>query len=373
MEIVILGWWVLEVTNNPWLVGLMGGFRFWPSLLGPFGGVVADRFDRRLVLLGAQGIVAGGSLLLLTLAWLGRLEVWHTFAVILVAGMARTLDNATRQTVIGDLLPRERLINGMALNQVAMNGTAILAPPVGGLLYKFWGLGSGFLAIAALYVLGLCFTYGLPSLPVSPAKVGESPWRRLIDGLDFVRRDEMISALMWLAAIANLCGYPLAYGFLPVFARDVLGTDSVGLGILAGAIGAGSVAGSVLLASVRGVGHRGRFVIGTMLFWMAVLIFFAFSRSFAVSLVLLVLIGAAASLSMSTVAAMLMDSSPIPIRGRVMGVRMFAIVTLPIATTVMGAAIGLLGAPLTLIATAGLGAALTGLVTVRLPSLWHRA
>ncbi|HEX2171055.1 MAG TPA: MFS transporter [Dehalococcoidia bacterium] len=376
MEILILGWWILEVTDNPLLVGVIGGFRWWPSLLGPFGGVLIDRFDRRRVLLLVLGIVTGGAGFLLALSALGRLEVWHTFAVALIAGTARTVDAATRQAVIGDVLPRGRIISGIALNQAALNGTAILAPPIGGLLYKYVGFASGFAAITGLYALSLVLAHGLPALPVGAAKAGESAWRKLIEGLDFVRRDEIISALLWIAAIANLCGFPLVYVMLPVFARDILGTDSAGLGVLTGAIGAGALLGNLTLGSIRGVGHRGRFVLGTMGLWMALLAAFALSRSFALSLVLLCLIGAASSTSMATLAARLMTGSPIDVRGRVMGVRMFAIATLPVATTAMGGAMELIGRPagppLTLILTAGLGAALTGLVAVRLPGIWRR-
>lgn len=370
---LILGWWILETTNSPFLVGLMGGFRFWPSLIGPFGGVVADRFDRRNVLLVVQGITAASGILLILLALFGWLEVWHAFAITLVNGTARTLDNATRQAAIGDLLPRERLINGMALNQAATNGTAILAPPIGGLLYDHLGLASALAGTAALYVLGALFTYGLAPLPVGARKAGESIWRNLLDGLDFVRQNQVVAGLMWMAAIANLCGYVLAYGMLPVFARDVIGTDASGLGVLTSALGAGALAGSLLLSLLRSVGHRGRFVTLMMFFWMAVLIAFALTRSFAVALVLLVLVGVAANLSMSTVAAMLMDASPVALRGRVMGVRMFVIVCLPIATAAAGRLTEISGAPPTLIATAVLGAILTGLVTLRLPGLWRRA
>lgn len=372
MEILILGWWILETTDNPALVGAIGGGRWWPSLFGPFGGVIVDRFDRRLVLLTGQTILLGGAAVLLVLAILGHLEVWHTFAVALAAGFARTVDTATRQAVIGDLLPRERLINGMALNQAAMNGTAILAPPVGGLLYKYFGFTSGYTVIVVLYAVSIFFAFGLPTLPVVATKARETVWQRLREGLNFVRRDEVISGLMWIAAIANLCGFPLVYVLLPVFARDILGTDAAGLGILTGAVGAGSLTGSLVLGSVASVRHRGRLVVGLMFVWMAMLVLFALSRSFPVSLALLGAVGAAASISMSLVAALLMDGSPIAFRGRVMGVRMLAIATLPVATTIMGAAILVLGAPLTLIASAALGAALTGLVAYRLPGFRRR-
>lgn len=372
MEMLVLGWWILEVTDNPLLVGLMGGFRFWPSLIAPFGGVLVDRVDRRAILIVVQALVALAGCAMLALAWTGRLEVWHAFALTLFNGTARTVDNATRQVAISDLLPRKRLISGMALNQAANNGTAIVAPLIGGFLYNRLGVTSGFAAIAALYLLGVFATWSLPALPVA-RKAGESVWRKLIEGLDFVRRDQVIAALMLMAAIANLCGYTLGFGMLPVFARDVLGTNSEGLGVMTSAVGAGSLAGSLILGSIRGVGHRGRFVIGMMFVWMVVLVLFAVSRSFVVSLALLALVGAAGSLSMSTVAAMLMDGAPMAIRGRVMGVRVFVIVTLPIATTTAGALTGGLGAPLTLALIAGIGAALTGLTVARLPGLWLRS
>lgn len=372
MELLVVGWWMLEVTNNPFLVGLIGSFRFWPSLIGPFGGAFADRFDRKVVLIVVECFVAGGGLVLLTLVLLGRIQVWHTFAVTLAAGIARVIDNTTRQTVIGDVLPPARVGNGTALIYLASSGTAILAPPIGGVLYKSFGLGSGYVMIAFIYCLAIVFTLGLPPIPMSATKAGKSIWRGVVEGLDFVRRDDLTLALMWIAAIANLCGYPLVYALLPIFARDLLGTDSVGLGLLTGAIGIGSIAGSLFLASARGIWHRGRLLFAMMILWMAVLIVFAFSRSFALSLGLLVLVGVASGLSMSTVAAMLMDGSPIAFRGRVMGVRQLAILTLPIATTLMGAVIGTWGPTVTLLSSAVLGIVLTGITLNRLPRLWYR-
>ena len=371
MELLALGWFVLQETNSAFLVGLVGAVRWLGMIFAPFGGVIADRVSRRNLLLAVEGVMLASSALIGALAMTDRLTTGPLVVIMLVAGLARAFEQTARQTLVGDLVERDSLTGAVALVQAAMNGSAVLAPTVAGIMFGSAGVAGCYALVSVLLSGAVIATALIRGVPATTPVTGPrpSPLRSLAEGARFVRRSPLVAALLWIAAIVNLCGFPLTFAMLPSFARDTLGTDSTGLGVLMSSVGVGALAGNLTIGTRGHVRGRGRLVIITTLAWMAAIALVSVMRWLPLAVLALVLVGACSAVSMALVAALLLGATPESLRGRVMGVRMFAIATMPPGVLAAGWLIQQAGVSLTLVLFAAVGALLTVAVAVRLPQL----
>lgn len=347
-DVVAAGWLVLERTGSPFQVGLLGACRFAGWALTPLTGVIADRVDRRRLLLLAQALYAAPAAVLLVLIVTETLQVWHVFTAVLLRGMAFSLDYPTRNALLLDLVGKGDLLNAMGLNRAASYLTAVMGPILGGSFIASLGFDWVYSLITAFCVtnLGVLFWMRKVEAPVS-SKAG-SAWADLAEGWRQVRADRTVTAVLVMAALANLLAFPLAHAFMPVFARDVLNVGAGGLGFLTAAIGAGALAGSLSVAWLGGERREASLVRVSFVAWPLVMLGFAFSSQYHLSLALLLGVGVAEAISMVSSTTLLLRSVSDEMRGRVMGVRGLAVATLPFGNLLAGALIGRLGAPFTL-------------------------
>lgn len=372
IEVLVLGWYVLLTTDSPRLVGLVGAARWGGMLLAPFSGVLADRVPRRTLLIIVQVMALISSLTVGLLALADLLTTPLLVAAVLLGGVARAFDQTIRQTLIGDLVSRDRLTSAVAMVQIAMNGSAILAPLAAGRLFGVAGVGGCYVVMSLLILYAISATSLLRPTPVAPVNTAISPLRSLLDGIAYVRRTPVVASLLLIAAVANLCPFPLTFAMMPSFARDVLGVGAGGLSVLLAGAGVGALAGNLVMSGFGNIRRRGPLVIGAMLAWMLTLALFSFSRWFPLSVALLVLFGACQAVSMSMVAVLLLNITPAELRGRVISVRMFAIATLPLGAVIAGELIQRFGAPSTALVFAAGGSLLTVIVAVLAPDLLRR-
>ena len=285
MEAMILGWYVLVLTDSATIVGLVGAARWGGMLLAPFCGVLADRRPRRTLLIIVQSVSLTSMATAALLAATGRLSLPFLITAVLVAGLARAFDQTVRQTFVADLVDRERLTGAVALVQMAMNGSNIIAPLIAGRIYGFSGVAACYAVISALTLCAVLATSGIQSRAAgSVENRGVSPLRSMGEGLSYVRRTPIVGALLWIAAIANLCPFPLTFAMLPSFSRDVLHVGAGGLSVLLAAAGTGALLGNLVLGSLGLVRRRGIISLTGTFAWMAVLVLFGLSRSYPISL-----------------------------------------------------------------------------------------
>ncbi len=369
MEVVVLGWLVLELTDSPFLVGVASAFRFIGWSLGPLGGALSDRIERRRLLLVAQSINTITALGLLTLLATGWLQVWHIFAAVLVAGTTYAFDYPARFAMIGDVVESGDMLNAVAVNRAAQNITAVVGPVLGGSLLLLVGFSGAYGLVAALYVANVVAVLSLSRTPVARSEERESVWQGLRQGLGYSLREPNIRAVLMLAALANLLGFPLSHALMPVFARDVLDVGAGGLGLLIGAIAAGALMANLGLASLRHPRRRGRLLALGFILWPVMLVGFALSSWYPLSLGLLFAGGIFQDVAMVSSATVLLTSVSGEMRGRVMGLRGLAVTTLPAGSLVAGALTERFGAPMTMMLFGVAGVVLMGGVLLTAPRL----
>ena len=320
MELLALGYLVLRMTDSPFQVGLIAVFLNIPRpFFSLFAGLVADRLDRRRVLIGVHAIYSVISTVLLLLLVVGAVEPWHVFIAIFLQGSAKVLDDPSRRTAIFDLAGRERLASAMSLETINNNSGKIAGPLIGGVLIASTGFVGSYAAILVLDAVSLLMIsrLKLPHIPLSQGTTVQV-WRSLREGLGHSMSNRMVLGVLSMSLIMNSLVFPIQY-FIPVIASDLLMVGPTLGGLLGSAEGIGNFLGGVILAVRRNVGQYGRvFAIGALLVaFMVALV--AWSPWFAVSFSLLLLGGlgqAGFSTMQSTI--LLLESAP-EMRGRTMG------------------------------------------------------
>jgi MFS family permease len=371
METIVVAWMVLEMTNSPFWVGLVGAMRFAGVVLTPLAGMAADRISRRNLLVYSQalGILLAASMLVLLLA--GMLEVWHIIVLTLLRGINFAFDFPVRYALVVDLVSPKEQLNAVSLNRASSDVTAALGPVAGGALIVLLGYAGAFWLMLALSVTNLVFVLFMDDSPTPETKGEETLWSSLKEGFRLCRRDNAIMGVLGLACAANLFGFPLIHALLPVFAKQVLGVGPAELGLLGGAIGTGAFVGSLLLAWKGSRTEGNIFIWASFLFWFVTLILFAMIPYYGFSLLLLVAIGGGQAVAMVTTTAYLLHRATPEMRGRIMGIRGLAIIPLFLGNLAGGALTGWLGAPTALVIFGVAGILSTVVLCLRLPSLHH--
>lgn len=367
IESIVGTWLILEMTDSPFLVGLLGVCRFLGMLLGPFCGMVCDRYDRRRILIAVQVAYGSTSLIVMGLFLTGWLVPWHLFVYTIIAGVSYTFDFSTRYVVVADIVEARHLVPAISIVFVLQSSTAVLGPLLGGSLLDVIGPGGCFALVTASFVLSLAALLRLKATKRLAPRIGESMWRNLADGFSYVRKDRSLLAMMLFAAVANFFLFTYYYTLTPIFARDILHTDASGFGQLMAAVGFGSTIGSVITAWRSREGASGKLIVIAMLAWPVMLIGFAVSRVFGLSLLLLAIVGFGQGMSMALIQSLMLVWSSEEMRGRVSGIRALAIGFLPLGNFLTGAWAGLWGATLTLIVNA-----VAGMLSIALITAWAR-
>lgn len=348
MQSVAQAWLVYRLTDSAFLLGLAGFLGQIPVFLfAAFGGALADRTDRRRILVATQ---AAAMLLAGTLAWLtltGRVEVWQILVLAAVLGIVNAFDIPTRQSFIFDLVGRDDLMNAIALNSSMFNAARIAGPAVAGALIVAVGEGWCFFVNAVSYIAVIA-SLGVIRMPAKArAPIAGSMFSSIAEGLSFVERTAPIRALLLLLGLVSLVGMPYAV-LMPIFADRILHGGASELGLLMSASGLGALCGALVLAARRGLRGLGAWVVYSCAAFGAGLIFFAFSRSLWLSAALLVPVGLFVMIQMASSNTLIQSMTPDHLRGRVMAVySMMFMGMAPVGALLAGALANTLGAPMT--------------------------
>jgi len=323
MQKVAQSWLVLELTDSAWWLALDSFVGEIPLLLFTLiGGVVADRLDRRRLLLASQIVQMSSAFALALLVWWGRAGIWHILALSFVSGCAQAFGGPAYQSLIPSLVSKAHLPNAIALNSIQFNIARAIGPLIAG-----WALYR--LGMAACFTLnGLSFLVvigALLSLRVRHVASGapRHMWEEMKGGLRYVRASAELRALTALAFGTMFLGIPLLT-FLPVIARDVFGGGVGDYSLMMTWSGAGSIAGALVVAWLGKFRHMGLVALVVQVVFGVLVVAFALSRVLWVSHAILLLAGAMLIVSMSLVTSLVQLIAPDALRGRVMSIYMVA-------------------------------------------------
>ncbi len=286
---VAVAWQVYEITNSPFQLGLTGLFRALPvMILSLPGGVLADRMDRRKLLIITQSLAALLALALGLLTSTGEIRVWHIYTVTFLSGAVGIFDAPARTAMIPALVSAEQLASAYALNITWRQIATLGGPFIGGVVISVLGISPAYYIDAGSF-LAVIICLAFMRRQVKPAREEkESPLQSVRAGFNFIRENSVILGLMSMDTCVQFFG---AYrSMMPAFARDILGTGPAGLGALLGVPALGALAGSGMVLAAGNPRRKGRLIIGVTLLYTIGLICFALSRSLTLSLLIVSLL-----------------------------------------------------------------------------------
>ena len=346
MQIVAQSLLVIDLTHGSAValgtVSLAQALSF--LLFVPIGGSAADRFDKRRLLLLTQSALMGLAILLGVLTATGVIRFWMIPLVAFVSGATLSFDQPARNALITSLVPKENLMNAVALQSAVFNGASILGPALAGLALGRVGYAGNFFLNAGSFLAMLA---ALLLLRTSPGQETPKSSGNLLDSvrevLRYVRRDAVLPSVISAYGALLFFG-PSAALMLPLFARQVLRAGPTQLGILFSAVGAGTVLSALILASLGDLRYKGRLVFGSILLWIVALAMLGLSGSLLVSVLALFILGAAQNTAGATTITLLQTRVPPEMRGRAMSLNTLLIMCVrPLGDFPAGAVIGVLG------------------------------
>jgi MFS family permease len=347
MQSVAQSWLVYRLTASALLLGSAGFASQIPVFLfAPLGGIAADRFNRRKIVICTQIASMLLAFVLAALTLTNKVQVWHVFVLAGLLGVVNAFDIPGRQSFLVEMVGKEDLMNAIALNSSMFNGARVIGPAIAGILVAKIGEGWCFLANGVSYIAVII---GLLMMRVQsrPRAAMASPLEHMMEGFRFVNKTAPIRALLMLLGVVSLVGMPYVV-LMPIFADQILHGGARGLGILMGATGVGALLGALTLAFRQGVKGLARWVAWCSGGFGASLMVFSLSHKFWVSVILLLPVGYTIMLQMASSNTLIQVMVPDALRGRVMAVySMMFMGMAPIGALLGGALAERLGAPLT--------------------------
>ena len=318
MQFLILGWLVLELTNSPSQLGLVIAIYGAPNLaLLMFGGIFADRVDRRWMLFYSQTIVAALIFGVATLTLYQLISIWHIYGIAFILGTIQGVNMPARMAIVPDLVGRDDILNATSLNMAVFNTGRIMGPSLAGWIIQHVGMGH------ALYFNALCYALGCVCLLMMSGVESRS------QNKDANMLRDFWAGIRYVASTPiafTMVGLSFAFGFfgaayvqvLPAFGKEVLRLNADGAGFLLTVAGIGSLAGNIYLASLGNTKNKNWLLLGMIILFGVSLFFFALSPIYIVSLVLLFFTGVGFTGFISMGTAILQISTPPELRGRMM-------------------------------------------------------
>ena len=346
MQRVALSWLVLEMTDSAFYVGFVDAVSMLPILVFTlYAGVLADRFSKRNVVVVTQSAAMVLAFVLTGLVFADIVVLWHVIVLATLVGLTHAFDIPARHALMVDLVGKSDLTNAIALNSSAFNATRVVGPAIAGVIIGVVGVGLCFFlnGVTYLAVIAALVAIRLPAFrrPVARA----SPFRDIREGFRYVMADERSRTMVVNIATFSIFGLP-AFVLMPVMARDVLGRGAEAYGWMMSAVGVGALAGALGLAVFGHRVPRGRYLSTAAAAFGALVILFAVSRSLAVTLAVLVLLGFAMIIMTALTNTLLQTIAPDELRGRVVSLYAWAFLGLgPFGALQAGVVAERLGTP----------------------------
>lgn len=317
MQFIALGWMILLISNSPFLLGLNGFLAQIPSLVFALpGGTIADRLNRRKLMLITQTSMMLLALLLAVLTSIHKITIADILAISFLTGIASALNYPAYQALIPDLIPREDLMNGIALNSAQFNMSRAIGPTVAGLAMGALGAAACFY-LNSVSFLALIVTLLMITIPPVQNSGSARFWDSMLDGIRYLNEHRMVIVLLTVPAFLSLLGLPFIV-LMPAIARNLIGVRASGLGFLMGGAGLGAVAAALLIAARGTSGHRGRIILTSATIFSVSLILLSRAHTFWAAFLLLAIMGGTIVGTLTLTNTTLQMTTPPELRGRVM-------------------------------------------------------
>lgn len=348
MMMVSLGWMVLEMTDSPLSLGMIWATRSAPYLLfGMLAGAVADKVDRRRLLIWMFVLLAVSAGVMGALISRDWVQLWHIFLFSFVIGLISTFAMTARQTLVVDIVGQEDAMSSLSMNAVAMRIMGVVGGGAAGAVIKLLGMAWPFYIMVIAYLVGIIALLLIRGVVRKESSGQQSIRGNFTEGLRIIYKNKIVRTLMVMAIICEVFGFSYMV-VVPVFARDILNVGVVGLGMFSAAQSLGGLLAVLGLASLGNYKRKGWLILAVFLLFGVFLVFFSQSPWYPMSLLLVGLVGGMAAVFDTMQHTLLQLSVTEEQRGRAMGIWQLSIGFGPIGHLAVGVIAGLIGVQLAL-------------------------
>ena len=346
MQMITRGWLVLRLADDsPFALSIvMMAFALPMTFMSPLGGALADRIPRKFMIMFSQGGTVLMTLLLATLDLADLIRFWHLLIIGMVNGSLMAFNMPSRQAIISDIVPVDKLMNAISLNSSGMNLTRIVGPALAGVLIIFISTAGVFYIIAGLFLCSVLSIAMIDTRGKKKDRVRKGLTSDIREGLSYVFSDSTISGLIITLFMPALFGFTY-FALLPAWGREALDVQSDSLGLLMMVMGIGSLTGTLILASMGKFRRRGALLLVFAFAWGIGLAIFSQADSYRMAMPLLFIVGLLSAIFMSLNMTLIQVYSKETMRGRVMSISMMTFGAMPLSVVPFGALAERIGTP----------------------------
>ena len=344
MQVMAQGWVMSTLTNKAILLGMVNFAAGIPTLaLTMIGGSVADRFDKRKILIVAQVVQI---VLAMVLGWLvmgGQIQIWHVMVMAALLGICIAFEMPAINALVPELVKRDEIAAAIALDRSVFHGSRLVGPSIAGWMVSQWGAATAFFANAISFIALIIALLSIPPRKEGTKEEEEQRRSGIMDGFRYVKSDRIMISMIALIALTTIFVFPVISVMLPLYVRNVLQLGPAEMGWLMAVSGIGALAGALGLLSIAPV-NRFRFMTGNAIAVAAALFSMAQSRSFWLTAISMCLLAIGLSMNFGLANTIVQERAPGPLRGRisaVFGLSFFGL--MPIAGLVIPGVSDLIG------------------------------
>lgn len=361
MQFVGINWHIYEITHSALSLGLIGLFNFIPILLlALLGGNIADKHNRKTIIVITQAVYFIAIITLLMFMWQGYVSALAFYAVGALSAAATTFDLPSRQSLLPHMVPKSVFLNAVSINTSVRQVALVAGPGAAGFLIAFFGIGVVYAVCAILFLLSVFVLLPVRITSQEIREKAKPAIHSIKEGISFVFSAPLIYSTMILDFLVTFFGSAMV--LLPVFAKDVLFVGPDGLGILYAAPAVGSIVAALLFSSIAGLSYQGRILLLSVILFGIATVGFGFSTSFILSIIFLAIIGAGDTVSTIIRNSLRQLATPDYLRGRMTAINMIFFVGGPqLGELEAGLLAAVLGAPLSVV-VGGVGAVVSAFV-----------
>ena len=367
IEMLVMSWVIITKTESGLILGIYTAIRFFSTIFAPFIGGIIDNFNKKNSLLTSRSYMLLHSLIFLFVSYFEQLSTYRIIFITFFYGLARTSDRISRESLTQLLVPKKDLRNASGILRSTMDFSKIIGEIIGAWVYSHYGITETYILIALLYFISIIII-----LPVKIDGINKKSTNIITEikiGILYLRESKILISVIIAAGLANLILFTLPQAYLPFIIKDIIKGNASDLAMFNAFLAIGALAGSLLLSIKNLSNNPGKLIFISLFLWHCIMLITSIVKSKLFLSIILFMYGVAGSISMISMAVLILSIAKKDMIGRVIGIRQLAIFTLPIGLIISGYLIDIVGILISLQVVTILGSLLTLILTYKSKNL----
>ena len=367
IEMLVMSWVIITKTESGLILGIYTAIRFFSTIFAPFIGGIIDNFNKKNILLTSRSYMLLHSLIFLFISYINQLSTYRIIFITFFYGIARTSDRISRESLTQLLVPKKDLRNASGILRSTMDFSKIIGPILGAWIYSNYGITETYILIALLYIISIIII-----LPIKIEGINKKSINIITEikiGIVYLRESKILISVILAAGLANLILFTLPQAYLPFIIKDIVKGNASDLAMFNAFLALGALAGSLLLATKNLSNNPGKLIFISLFLWHCIMLATSIVENKLLLSLILFLYGIAGSISMISMAVLILSIAQKNMIGRIIGIRQLAIFTLPIGLIISGYLIDIIGIVISLQVVTISGLILTLILTYKSKNL----